>query len=706
MATPSDQKTKEKRNLAERIKRLPLFWKYFLMMTVVLALSLVVLTVINRMYLKTLSDKLLSEMQSKLEYDCKKTDERLYSTSVIPAVIENTRYYHYLIGPLGQDLELKYFPILDYLQRELKQQLYLTSEAEESILYSRAYNFVVGTSHFERLSEDYFGKYLLYSDISGEEILSTLRAHKGQICLPMQKVTIAGTEKECLSVILWSANTSTVLMNLYSMETITGMMGLSDLPEGSSWILYDSDGGVLASAGLAESDAGDRSTLTARWSYFGFIVRLEIPKSYFDEMLKTPRMNGIISILLVVLLGSMLAIGFSNLSVRPIKKLIVTHGNTENKDNSNELLSLDELLSSSRENQVKMSLRLKKQTLAKAFYGGVLSEEEENQLRNQIPYVQKAYQVALIHTSPDINAALGKQFEILFPHATWTMLSTEETGLLFESAPNNTSALARFVSQMNLQMENEGVYCGISEAFSSVSDLNAAAKQARRAVPVSPGVDYYQSEAGNGHSISWIQVERLYQCVMDEEEEGALRQLGKMAEESRGTRSEELFHVIRFVLQNAASEFGVADLGKEEFEYHLNLSSEGNIRNLSLLVRRILDSVRQKRESEKQNLKNEVLNYIRTHLKDSEMNAASVAEQFGMTERSIYETVRSLTGKTFKEYLTDVRMDKASSLLYGTNLDISEVAEACGYSNNSTFYRLFQNYFGISPGSFRKNGEA
>ena len=81
-----------------------------------------------------------------------------------------------------------------------------------------------------------------------------------------------------------------------------------------------------------------------------------------------------------------------------------------------------------------------------------------------------------------------------------------------------------------------------------------------------------------------------------------------------------------------------------------------------------------------------------------------IAEEFGITEKRVYETVRLLTGKTFKEYVTNERMNKAASLLFRSEQDITEIADACGYNNASTFYRLFRSYYGISPGSFRKAG--
>ena len=118
------------------------------------------------------------------------------------------------------------------------------------------------------------------------------------------------------------------------------------------------------------------------------------------------------------------------------------------------------------------------------------------------------------------------------------------------------------------------------------------------------------------------------------------------------------------------------------------------------------DAIRTQKEIEKGNYQKRILEQIRGRLSDSELNAASVASDMGISEKKVVDTVRSLTGKSFKEYLTDLRMKRASELLYSTNSEIGEVASSCGFSNSSTFYRQFQNYFGIAPGLFRRSGGA
>jgi len=55
------------------------------------------------------------------------------------------------------------------------------------------------------------------------------------------------------------------------------------------------------------------------------------------------------------------------------------------------------------------------------------------------------------------------------------------------------------------------------------------------------------------------------------------------------------------------------------------------------------------------------------------------------------------TGKSLREYLLMVRMERARALLVNTDMPLSIVAEASGYKDQSAFSRRFRNYFGIPP---------
>jgi two-component system response regulator YesN len=60
------------------------------------------------------------------------------------------------------------------------------------------------------------------------------------------------------------------------------------------------------------------------------------------------------------------------------------------------------------------------------------------------------------------------------------------------------------------------------------------------------------------------------------------------------------------------------------------------------------------------------------------------------------------TGKSIWNYLLDVRMRQAKSLLLIGELRIYELASAVGYESSEHFSKVFKEYFGLSPSEFKK----
>lgn len=78
-----------------------------------------------------------------------------------------------------------------------------------------------------------------------------------------------------------------------------------------------------------------------------------------------------------------------------------------------------------------------------------------------------------------------------------------------------------------------------------------------------------------------------------------------------------------------------------------------------------------------------------------------------------YDYVRKLfkkeTGATPHEFLLQQRMELASSILHSgitnrySDYTVSQIAEACGFSEPLYFSRVFKKYYGIAPSEYRKN---
>lgn len=62
---------------------------------------------------------------------------------------------------------------------------------------------------------------------------------------------------------------------------------------------------------------------------------------------------------------------------------------------------------------------------------------------------------------------------------------------------------------------------------------------------------------------------------------------------------------------------------------------------------------------------------------------------------------RKLTGTTFTEYVSRLRIEKAKDLLLNQNLRISEIAYEVGFQSLTHFNRVFKNVVGESPTDYR-----
>ncbi len=87
---------------------------------------------------------------------------------------------------------------------------------------------------------------------------------------------------------------------------------------------------------------------------------------------------------------------------------------------------------------------------------------------------------------------------------------------------------------------------------------------------------------------------------------------------------------------------------------------------------------------------------------NTNISTRQVAEQIGMTESSFCRFFLKSTGKTFKQALTEVRIQNACSLLINTDASITSIAFDCGFNSLSLFNRLFKRIIEDTPNRYRQ----
>ena len=95
--------------------------------------------------------------------------------------------------------------------------------------------------------------------------------------------------------------------------------------------------------------------------------------------------------------------------------------------------------------------------------------------------------------------------------------------------------------------------------------------------------------------------------------------------------------------------------------------------------------------------------YIRTNAPT--MTVAELEKEFHY-HRNYYSLIlKKYRGKSFQQYLIEVRMKYAKQLLEQTTLPVKQIAQQVGYENVSHFYHLFEKYYGKTPKEVRAAGD-
>ena len=86
---------------------------------------------------------------------------------------------------------------------------------------------------------------------------------------------------------------------------------------------------------------------------------------------------------------------------------------------------------------------------------------------------------------------------------------------------------------------------------------------------------------------------------------------------------------------------------------------------------------------------------------DSDLTLGTVASDLFISPSRLSRLFKRLSGKTFSEYLKDVRYDHACKLLRETDLTVDRIVQQCGLRDIPSFYAGFHAHTGMTPTRFR-----
>jgi AraC-like DNA-binding protein len=93
--------------------------------------------------------------------------------------------------------------------------------------------------------------------------------------------------------------------------------------------------------------------------------------------------------------------------------------------------------------------------------------------------------------------------------------------------------------------------------------------------------------------------------------------------------------------------------------------------------------------------------YLNTHYQE-DITLDKLTEVIGYSKNYLCRIFRENTGITINEYLSNVRINRAADILASTDMEVSEVSKATGFTNIFHFIKKFKKVIGIPPGGYRK----
>lgn len=95
-----------------------------------------------------------------------------------------------------------------------------------------------------------------------------------------------------------------------------------------------------------------------------------------------------------------------------------------------------------------------------------------------------------------------------------------------------------------------------------------------------------------------------------------------------------------------------------------------------------------------------ILEYIDLHL-DENLKVDELAGRCGMSYSHFARSFKEMYGRSCKEHLEILRMEKAEEMLKFTDYSLNDISQELGFSDCSHFIRTFRKHKGVTPGSLR-----
>ena len=132
---------------------------------------------------------------------------------------------------------------------------------------------------------------------------------------------------------------------------------------------------------------------------------------------------------------------------------------------------------------------------------------------------------------------------------------------------------------------------------------------------------------------------------------------------------------------------------------------EALIMDILISVFRKVLNIKTEKRTEKPSQKEVVIHNVVNYINSSQklLTLKDIAAKFFYDYNYISKNFKNTMGIGLRDYLYDIRLEKAKQLLSSSDKSVTEISELLGYSCIHSFSRSFKQKFGISPENYKNS---
>lgn len=93
---------------------------------------------------------------------------------------------------------------------------------------------------------------------------------------------------------------------------------------------------------------------------------------------------------------------------------------------------------------------------------------------------------------------------------------------------------------------------------------------------------------------------------------------------------------------------------------------------------------------------------VNQHLADETFTVEAFQKEIGMSRMQLHRKLKALTNFSASEFIRDLRLQRASTLLSNGHMNVAETAYSCGFNSLSYFTECFKEKYGSTPSKYTK----